>query len=78
MEPGSSLWCPLTGWEQIKGYKIPAEHTNPLFYREGDQILEQGLQKGSKVSILGDTWNPKGHGPGYLTPADSAWGKGVD
>lgn len=43
-----------------------------FFYCEGAQTQAQIAQRGCGVSILGDTGNPTGHGPGQPAPVDPA------
>lgn len=62
---GSSLWCPVTGWEAISTYwnrNHSLRTPQNTFYSKGDQALVQIAQKGCGVSILGDIPKPFGHG----------------
>lgn len=42
---------------------VSFKHKRKLFYCKGSQTLEEVAQRGGRVSLLGYTQNPTGHGP---------------
>lgn len=60
----SAHWQNNKQWTQTETQKVPSEHQNPLFYREGDWALAQAAQVCYGVSILGNIPKLSGYSPG--------------
>lgn len=79
-EPGSFHWCPVTRWEATgtnwnTGGSL---RTWGNFFLWGWLSPGTGCPKRFRVSLLGDTQNPSGHGPGQLTLGVPLWAEGLD
>lgn len=61
-------------WGQLEIQEILLKYK--LFYCEGGQTLAQVARRGSGVSVLGDTENPPGNGPGQPAPTEPTWRRG--
>lgn len=62
-------------WAQTTVKEIPLKHKRKYLYCEDDQTLEQVVQQGCELSILGDTQNSSGNGPEQLTVVDPTFNR---
>lgn len=74
-------WCPETREEamgtNLKKKKKSVQTKESHFYCDGRQVLQEVSQRGCRISILGDTENPAGHGPGQSALGGLALSRGV-